>query len=1019
MKPERLVMQAFGPFTGREEIDFTLFGASPMILINGPTGSGKSTVLDAICFALYGSTSGVDRDASQMRAQQAAGTVLSEVEFTFSLGTDRWRIRRVPHQRRPKLKGDGETEQKPEAQVWRMQGDEWVVEVPRGMGKTTRFIETLTGLNADQFRQVMVLPQGRFRELLVAPSAEREKIYSTLFDASVYRRIEESLKEQANGLRSQVKAKANKAGGILEAAGVQSESALVQALEELESASVPLGRQKQQAQNALDNCRAAVQSGEALMLSFCQFDAAGETLARVQAESKALADDRKRLSLARAAQSIDHDFRTLESARTAQSELENTIAALQQQIAASEVQLDSERTRFSKVENARASLQSRQQQLHQLEAFVQQHEQVQQRKKARITARERFDTAHGKQLAVQASLDVCLQQFNQLESQLRTDQQTIVDGDGDQVALQRLQQAIAQRDALDELARQQKTLDNTLDSLQKSIKVGVSRVKQETHLLQRLEYQWHAGQAALLARQLARDQPCPVCGSRQHPALADSGATGDLVEHSRVEDMRLELDSVKNELRLLELQNQELHSERKRIVRDIEALEIQHPDSGDQAMADLQKQLQSLQRRIDKRAALKTSLTQLASRIAGAKATMVELQSSVANAMNTRAMTQAELSNSEQEYNSALAAIPEAYKDVNVLKREIVAVKTLQKQVDADFQLAQNDLRAAELSAKGQGASLSTLQSQRQSVTAQTGNCEQRWEMQLAKSVFVDQRAFLRSRLQGVELDLLVRKIERHDQAMSEARGSLNALKIAIVDKTRPDLTMLSEALQQAKNTHAASATNSQSAQDRLGSLKNAQTLLEQSLTQTRALHERYSVIGRLSTTASGQAASRISLHRFVLSVLLDDVLLVASQRLRKMSGQRYELLRRGDAATGVRAAGLELDVFDAFSDSSRPVSTLSGGESFQAALALALGLSDVVQAYAGGIRLDTLFIDEGFGSLDTDALELAIDTLVELQSSGRTIAVISHVTEMKEQITQRLDIVPSATGSRALIRAT
>ena len=181
-------------------------------------------------------------------------------------------------------------------------------------------------------------------------------------------------------------------------------------------------------------------------------------------------------------------------------------------------------------------------------------------------------------------------------------------------------------------------------------------------------------------------------------------------------------------------------------------------------------------------------------------------------------------------------------------------------------------------------------------------------------------------------------------------------------------------------------------------------------------LEAEYGVYGTLSDVANGQTGNKISLQRFVLSVLLDDVLIEASQRLHIMSKGRYLLVRKEERAKYNRASGLELEVEDSYTGKTRSVATLSGGESFMAALSLALGLSDVVQAYAGGIRLDTLFIDEGFGSLDQESLDLALKTLIDLQSSGRMIGIISHVSELREQMGLRIDVQTSLVGSRIVV---
>jgi exonuclease SbcC len=194
--------------------------------------------------------------------------------------------------------------------------------------------------------------------------------------------------------------------------------------------------------------------------------------------------------------------------------------------------------------------------------------------------------------------------------------------------------------------------------------------------------------------------------------------------------------------------------------------------------------------------------------------------------------------------------------------------------------------------------------------------------------------------------------------------------------------------------------------------LQGVKTKLTKAHEKNAELEAQYRIYGTLSDVANGQTGNRISLQRFVLSVLLDDVLIQASQRLHIMSNGRYQLVRKEDRARGNRASGLDLEVGDSYTGKNRPVATLSGGESFTAALSLALGLSDVVQSYAGGIKLDTLFIDEGFGSLDPESLDLAIRTLIDLQATGRMIGIISHVSELKEQMALRLDIISSKNGS-------
>ncbi|MGK0501191.1 MAG: exonuclease SbcC [Oceanicoccus sp.] len=234
-----------------------------------------------------------------------------------------------------------------------------------------------------------------------------------------------------------------------------------------------------------------------------------------------------------------------------------------------------------------------------------------------------------------------------------------------------------------------------------------------------------------------------------------------------------------------------------------------------------------------------------------------------------------------------------------------------------------------------------------------------------------------------------------------------------VEDKVKPDLDVIEGSLLAINAIYVQADAVWRKIEERNNQLKAVEKKLEQAHKKNAALEAKYKIIGTLSDVANGQTGNKISLQRFVLSVLLDDVLIQASQRLIQMSKGRYRLVRKEDRAKGNKASGLELEVDDGYSGKTRSVATLSGGESFLAALSLALGLSDVVQSYAGGIKLDTLFIDEGFGSLDPESLDLAVRTLIDLQASGRMIGIISHVSELKEQMALRVDVISDRAGSR------
>ncbi|MCP1328624.1 AAA family ATPase, partial [Halomonas sp. 707D4] len=235
MTPLALTLQAFGPFAGTERLDFTALGRHPLFLINGPTGAGKSSILDAICFALYGQTTGEERTGGDMRCDAASPRLLTEVTLDFRLHDRFYRIRRVPQQERPKVKGEGTTTQNTEAQLWQLSEalEERHCLVARNVGEATAQIQALLGLDVKQFRQVMVLPQGKFRELLVAPSSEREKIFARLFQTQIFKRIEDELLERSKGIVSRVKSHREHISGLLAGGELESEAALDEELASL------------------------------------------------------------------------------------------------------------------------------------------------------------------------------------------------------------------------------------------------------------------------------------------------------------------------------------------------------------------------------------------------------------------------------------------------------------------------------------------------------------------------------------------------------------------------------------------------------------------------------------------------------------------------------------------------------------------------------------------------------------------------------------------------------------------
>lgn len=1011
MKPLQLSMSAFGPFASTQTIDFTELGDNPLFLINGPTGAGKTTLLDGISFALYGKTTGNEREGSQMRCDMADDNLLTEVTFSFKLGNTAYRIRRVPEQDRLKKNGEGSTVQKSEAQLFKIapDGTETLL-VASKVSEATAEIEALTGLDVEQFRQVMVLPQGKFRELLMADSKAREQIFSQLFQTHIYKRIEDILKAKAADIRALVKEQRARRDGILQTAELASDDELAAEFSRIEPelAAAIVAKERSTAAHLQ-----ALKQHDSAQQRFAEFTRLSEleSQATLLHEQQAdIAAQTARLNVAKQAQRLKP---LLDNALS--REQEATIANDQRSRA--QMVLDAAKLALAKAETEA-------QELNGLEPRLRTQEQL-----------ANSLTSLAPQLAEFADVEQALAKANILL------QQTKVQGQETKTALA-------------SLVEQRSTYENQLPALQQQSErqlATAQALQQQRHLLElfkqwqqicvkvaqteealvlaglqgktlnaqhqaalsdykSLQLSWFQGQAAILARELKLEEPCPVCGSIEHPHPATS--------HDNL-PTDAQLQAAQNaEVNALE-QLSKARAEYRGLQKQLEAQQLQANELasslGDAVELPLESHIQQLEEltRHAKQAEVATqALQQLQQQIKALQQQELGLTQQLELERERYHQQEGEVARLSGQLAEKALRIPDEYRSLTALNQAINdnqqqlektrglihALRTAQQQASEHCVAAQTALEAAiqrcHSADELQALALGDLNSQ------------------LHLAGFTDRDALGAALLADEQMQALGERIETYQRQCALNQSQLAQLKTQLSDVSVPDLdaleAMLAEKRQQLNIAEVAwSQLNT-----RFSLLKQTQTQLSIVDQKAKALEDEYAIIGTLADVANGNTGNKISLQRFVLSVLLDDVLLAATQRLHLMSKGRYRLLRKEDRAKGNKASGLELEVEDAYTAKVRPVATLSGGESFMAALSMALGLSDVVQAYAGGIKLDTLFIDEGFGSLDQDSLELAIRTLMDLQSAGRVIGVISHVSEMKEQINTRIDLLKTSHGS-------
>ncbi|MEI6859802.1 MAG: SMC family ATPase [Shewanella sp.] len=1015
MRPLKLVMSAFGPFASTQETDFAALGTNPLFLINGPTGAGKTTLLDAICFALYGKTTGDEREGSQMRCDLAADSQLTEVIFSFALGAIQYRIRRVPEQQRIKKSGNGYTTQKPEAQLYRIDSDgsEHLL-VASKVSEATAEIEQLTGLDADQFRQVMVLPQGKFRELLMADSKDREKIFSQLFQTQIYRKIEDKLKFQASAIKAKVRDHRNRRDGILHNIELESDEALNAELGEFSPKLTQAVEDKEEASFVFIDANKQFESAKILTNDFDALDKLKQSAVILDEQKQAIDQDKTRLENGQKAQQLKPVLDVSLARETEVVQAQDSLGQIESAKHSSEQALVLSQSKFDSLAEFDLKLQRAQneeQKLIQLEPQLQGLDGLQ---KSFSQAKNECDQAKEKGIKEKRALDVLTAEIYAAEQQIfmleEVSSKQVVAQQAVMVKNDLIERYQQWQKASTEASHTEQALKQAKDKAQQ-LKTCFSEAQQSHRQLQLI---WHRGQAACLASQLNPGQPCLVCGSIEHPNPAQSEeqlpTEEELQQAQRIEELANEA------FNQAQADYSGLNTQYQVQLKQLDDFQQRIGDSSTQTIESLQSQLQELQQQLTEANTAYQQLIELRKQIQNWQSKERGLQTQLDVKRENFQNLQNQVSSLKGQVEQASAAIPDQYHSLKVLESAISQakphVKTLQQTIST---IRQSHTQALEQDA-AQSAALAGALSNCAQVRELSNKAHLELNRQLSSSGFSDKQALTHALLSSKALNDIADGIAKYQQDCTANQTTLIQISEKLEGKVKPQLIDAEVRVATSQRELQAAEQNWQLIQSRVTQLTQTQKQLKDADAQAKKLEDEYAIIGTLSEVANGQTGNKISLQRFVLSVLLDDVLLEASHRLQVMSKGRYRLLRKEDRAKGNKASGLELEVEDAYTSKVRSVATLSGGESFMAALSMALGLSEVVQAYAGGIKLDTLFIDEGFGSLDQDSLDLAIRTLMDLQSSGRMIGVISHVSEMKEQIGTRIDIIKTAQGSETVI---
>lgn len=1058
MRPEKLIMQAFGPYAGTQEVDFTALGTSGLYLITGPTGAGKTTIFDAITYALYGQTSGEERSATSMRSDYAKDAVETQVELFFAhRGTNYHVVRKPGYEKKTRT---GTTRNISEKASLEIPGEAPI----SGAKDVTRAIQDdILHLDYNQFRQIAMIAQGEFRKLLTASTDERTKILQKIFLTQKYARLEEIVKDKAQKARDAYQVRDGAVRSLFSGVACPEEGPGREAVEALREAnSLRAGEMAEAIQTVMQEDTKLLadlkvqqeqvqNAGTQLAAQIAVARRDNEALDRVltltgekeRLEKAAPEIENERALYKKRQDALTYGKPAFDAALSAGKERERAQAAAALQEGA--------------VETARAQ-----------EAAAKEQEQAALAKKAEADADraraeqlKKEEPTYGTRDALRVKSAALQQKVTDATGTLQQEQETfaknqkiLVEYDGKIAALQSApegyEKAHARAQRMEERRKESRQLlEEALPRFQGAHRnwallagqYQLARRKEDAasaayrDAKKRLE----DSRAGLLAQLLQEGEPCPVCGATVHPHPAS------LPEKAATEEEVRDLEQKENEAAAVLTKaasaaassNTARQKEREHLLASLQELllsltqeeEPLVPEGEAQTaaalsddalpgyLADLagkiKAQCETVNAKEAARLADKNRLEKLTDQYRKGQKLQEGHQKNIDAARDALAKAQQEKAVTDGALQ-ALPALPYENQNQAVAARQ--SLEQAAKAIDAAIEAA----RAASLTAiSRRSAAESDLAAKKEALT-QARKKEEETAAAFAKALsehgFAGETAqtFPRYLVSEEELAAQKAKIRNHDDAVTSNASLLAEAKKNAADKTRQDEKALLAKAQ--ANRDAAGEIQERLSAVQGRTLNNGELLkkLQAAAKEADKAREAAATANGLDQLLNGKVAgqNKITLEQFVQTDGFDRILAAANRRLLPMSGGQYELCRHQEGGSLRSKSALNLDILDNYTGKKRDVATLSGGESFKASLSLALGLSDRITSKNGGITVDTLFIDEGFGTLDETSLQEALNTLTSITTGGKLVGIISHREELRERIGRQIIVDRTREGS-------
>ena len=902
MRPIKLTVSAFGPYAGKTVLDLDKLGENGLYLITGDTGAGKTTIFDAITYALYGEASGDNREPSMFRSKYAEATTPTEVELVFSYAGKTYTVKRNPEYERPKSRGEGFTTQKAEVQLKYPDGR--VVTKQRDVDNAIRDI---MGINRSQFLQIAMIAQGDFLKLLLAPTEERKKIFRQIFKTQLYQDLQDRLKKESGQLNDKCDAARNSIKQYIDGITCDENDVLSIEVEKAKNGLLP-------AKDVMDLIdRLLTQDNDkktAIQKSISDADKALEivnaNLGKIEAKEqtqKALDQAQKNL--------IGENETNL--ALKAAFDIEKGKVSEREQLAEEKAKIEAEFSRYEALDA--------------LEKQIKYDEDT-------ISKNERQLKKDQEQYAIdEAEFKI-----------LKKDFESLADAGEGKEKLSRQKEKVQEK-----LTKLQNL--SALFTLQSDYKKASESSEEATADYEAKNRTFLDEQAGIIAETLENGKPCPVCGSLEHPCIAHKSAKAPTEAQlkrakEKADQARKTAEGLSGECKkakgLLDAKKAETEKLAKELWQSVAFEDVENKLPEEQKVvsaeiATLDTALSEEEKKVSRRSELSESLPKI-------EMSLTERDKDITARSTALEADRASLSEKKNQRNAAKESL--RFDNIAEAQRKSEALEKAVSEMKEAYDNAQSTLSDSDKKIAGYKASITEL------------------SKQLSSDCDLDKEAETKKKAE-----------------LSEKRTADDDAAKALHTRIESNTKVLANI------------------QAKVGDLD--------------ALEKRYTWMKALSNTANGNISSKekVMLETYIQMTYLDRIIARANTRFMVMSGGQYELKRRREAENNRSQSGLDLDVIDHYNGTERSVKTLSGGESFKASLSLALGLSDEIQASAGGVKLDTMFVDEGFGSLDDESIDQAMKALLSLVDGNRLVGIISHVADLKNRIDKQIVVTKEKSG--------